>query len=288
MATKQAGATRKTKSQGVGSKTIKEEPQSEVRQNQPTKTKLNEFSREARGIPTDYRSKNAWTFETIGMKPVQFIVKNDNELRGIDEDGNTRSMRLCKGVDTIWRSEQPEKVSKAGVQITDGEITIPSDDTVTLDFLFFHPDYGKRFIVRDNEEKARKANESIKFKRLALNKAFDMDIDVLRSVALVLGYDDTATEEEVRNQLAQYAETRPREFLDKIESDMVKAEALIKDGIRQGILSVDDPDHIKWADGGVIITIPHGKEHSNILAKYFLSQDEKALRVRAQLEEELS
>lgn len=256
---------------------------------QVTQKKLSKFSREARGIPTDYSIKSSWVFETIDSKPASMLIKNDKSLKGKDPvKEKIRSMRYCTDQDTIWVDEQDTLVNKGTVEIEDGVLVVSPDEIVLLDFLFFHEKYGVDFIVRDNEARAKEQNEIRKKRNDAINKVYDEDMSILRPIAVVEQISLDEGEEAVRNYLAEKAEKNPEKFLDMFNNDFVKIHATVLEARNADVLDFNSPDDIKWTDnGGRILTIPHGQDHAIVLAKRLAAGELSDVLVKLRQETEI-
>jgi DNA-dependent RNA polymerase auxiliary subunit epsilon len=95
----------------------------------------------------------------------------------------------------------------------------------------------------------------------AVNLALDLDDTKAREVALALGI-DAESNEELRNELEDYAGDYPEEFLDVVERASLANETALKDAVKKNIIKNDvNASCFKWVETGkVIFTYTKGKD----------------------------
>lgn len=95
----------------------------------------------------------------------------------------------------------------------------------------------------------------------AVNLALDLDDKKAREVALALGI-DAETDDELRNELEDYAGDYPEEFLEVVERASLANETALKDAVKKNIIKNDvNASCFKWVETGkVIFTYTKGKD----------------------------
>jgi len=84
----------------------------------------------------------------------------------------------------------------------------------------------------------------------AVNTALELDDKRAREVAMALGI-DAETIEEIRNQLEDFSEESPEEFMDIVERASLSLETTIKEAIKKGVIKNDVNAQIfSWAETG--------------------------------------
>jgi hypothetical protein len=95
----------------------------------------------------------------------------------------------------------------------------------------------------------------------AVNLALELDDKKAREVALALGI-EAEENEQLRNELEDYAGDYPEEFLDVVERASLANETALKDAVKNNIIKNDvNASSFKWVETGkVIFTYVKGKD----------------------------
>jgi DNA-dependent RNA polymerase auxiliary subunit epsilon len=95
----------------------------------------------------------------------------------------------------------------------------------------------------------------------AVNLALELDDKRAREVALALGI-DAESNEELRNELEDYAGDYPEEFLEVVERASLANETALKDAVKNNIIKNDvNASCFKWVETGkVLFTYTKGKD----------------------------
>lgn len=95
----------------------------------------------------------------------------------------------------------------------------------------------------------------------AVNLALELDDKKAREVALALGI-DADSNDELRNELEDYAGDNPEEFLDVVERASLANETALKDAVKKNIIKNDvNASCFKWVETGkVIFNYTKGKD----------------------------
>lgn len=260
---KKASTTSKTSNAATQETPVMEAPKSEAVATK-AKSKFNTTT-----LP-DFSSKSVWVFELTGGKPAVLKISND-DLRAWNEEAEAfQNIRYCEGHDSIWMKDQEGQVVKKGfVVFSDGTLEVSNTESAKLEFLFRHPEYNKTFrlLDRDRDAKSKLANEKLLME--ALNKAMTAPFAEIKLVALAKGL-DASTEAVCRTAMFDYARNNPSQFLDSFDNDLIRIEAMIREGLNQGVLE-DDGKYLRWADNKQrILTLVSGVSTTEYAAKRYV------------------
>lgn len=120
----------------------------------------------------------------------------------------------------------------------------------------------KPIFYRVEPKKEAKLERSIrKVIAKAVNLALELDDIKAREVALAVGI-EAESDEELRNELEDYAGENPEEFLEIVERASLANETALKDAVKKNIIKNDvNASCFKWVETGkVIFTYTKGKD----------------------------
>lgn len=122
-------------------------------------------------------------------------------------------------------------------------------------------DYEALFARIDAQKEAKTERNLRKLIVKAVNLALDLDDKKAREVALALGI-DAESNEELRNELEDYAGDYPEEFLEIVERASLANETALKDAVKKNIIKNDvNASCFKWVETGkVIFNYTKGKD----------------------------
>ena len=118
------------------------------------------------------------------------------------------------------------------------------------------------FFYRVDAQKEAKTERNLrKLIVKAVNLALELDDTKAREVALALGI-DAESNEELRNELEDYAGDNPEDFLEVIERASLANETALKDAVKKNIIKNDvNASSFKWVETGkVIFAYTKGKD----------------------------
>lgn len=102
----------------------------------------------------------------------------------------------------------------------------------------------------DNKKEAIEERVLRKLIVKAVNIALELDDKRAKEVAMALGI-DAETIEEIRNQLEDFSEENPEEFIEIVERASLSLETMIKEAIKKGIIKNDvNAQVFAWAETG--------------------------------------
>lgn len=122
-------------------------------------------------------------------------------------------------------------------------------------------DYEALFYRIDAQKEAKTERNLRKLIVKAVNLALDLDDKKAREVALALGI-DAESNDELRNELEDYAGDYPEEFLEVVERASLANETALKDAVKKNIIKNDvNASCFKWVETGkVIFSYTKGKD----------------------------
>lgn len=239
-----------------------------------------------------------------------------NVIRSTDKDGNPvyDTIRVLKGVYTIWESEQAnikmdaKSISKARRSIKfqwmgkDNVAIVGTDDIYVLEALRVLPhntevpgaNKGSRFAYYeiDTNKQAEIEAKKRQDRRKAVRIAEEQTLDKLKKHANYLRirlHDDYGTpkvEKALRNEYEDYADLQPDKFLTSVGSKEVDIAYLISKAIAEA--KIDTSTHkgsAYWATGAFICKIPGtSKAHEYLIEFAMNSLNAESKAFREQLE----
>jgi DNA-dependent RNA polymerase auxiliary subunit epsilon len=124
-----------------------------------------------------------------------------------------------------------------------------------------NPEFEAFFARVDAVKEAKNERNLRKLIVKAVNLALDLDDIKAREVALALGI-DAESNEELRNELEDYAGDYPEEFLEVVERASLANETALKDAVKKNIIKNDvNASCFKWVETGkVIFAYTKGKD----------------------------
>jgi DNA-binding helix-hairpin-helix protein with protein kinase domain len=100
----------------------------------------------------------------------------------------------------------------------------------------------------DNKKEAIEERSTRKLIVKAINTALELDDAKAKEVGMALGIEAESLEE-VRNQLEDFAEINPEEFMTIVERASLGVESVLKEAIKQGIIKNNvNSQMFEWAD----------------------------------------
>lgn len=137
-------------------------------------------------------------------------------------------------------------------------------------------EYEALFKRVDAKKEAKKEREIRKKIVEAMNKAYDLDDSMIKNVGMALGIQDDSVEV-VRNEVENYIEEDPEEFLRVLERASLSNEAILKEAIKQGVIRNNVQEgQFEWTDTEKVIhkyTKKVGKDYIRELAEVLSKQN---------------
>jgi hypothetical protein len=169
-------------------------------------------------------------------------------LSGVDQFGNPIPNRIRR----VWVSPQE---SAGMLHLTIGN---SQDDELYqyLELASFNAANKNRdeeihpILERVNfEAEAKENRQALRMKRDALIKAAALSKEEVYNMTLLLGYDTELSEEEMRFNIEDYAETEPEDFMERISDKQIGIKSLVAQAIALDVayISVEE-SKLKWTD----------------------------------------
>lgn len=241
-----------------------------------------------------------------GRKTVIFKLRNTPNgkvhLDGIDDvyDPETKTMRrirLVRGVSEIWQDKQekldPKYVEKNRISLTFIQGGLVCDETKDAHIImaarlmnanegndYKLPGKKRTFYEWDPaaQEKEAFAKELLEIEVVEL--AMSQPIEKMKKHALFLNVNITDERGDIRSEqgikvlYVRKAKEDPKKFKETLDSPEVEIKYVLRRAIIDGKLDISTTS-IKWAKGGQICKLPHGREALDYLVEFaLLPQDE--------------
>lgn len=241
-----------------------------------------------------------------GRKTVIFKLRNPPNgkvhLDGIDDvyDPETKTMRrirLVRGVSEIWQDKQekldPKYVEKNRISLTFIQGGLVCDETKDAHIIkaarlmnanegneYKLPGKKRTFYEWDPaaQEKEAFAKELLEIEVVEL--AMSQPIEKMKKHALFLNVNITDERGDIRSEqgikvlYVRKAKEDPKKFKETLDSPEVEIKYVLRRAIIDGKLDISTTS-IKWAKGGQICKLPHGREALDYLVEFaLLPQDE--------------
>lgn len=225
-----------------------------------------------------------------------------NIIKKRDGDGNPiyDTIRVLKGVYTIWESEQKDikmdakMLSKSRRSLKfefggrDNVALVKSDDSIVLEALRILPhntgveghDKGSRFAFYeiDTQKQAEIEAKKRQNKRKAVRLAEEQSFEKLKKHAHYLRirlFDEYGTpkvEKALRNEYEDYADLNADKFLASVGSTEVEVAFLISKAIAEAKLDISTHQgSAYWATGAFICKIPSNQRAHDYLIEYAMN-----------------
>lgn len=101
------------------------------------------------------------------------------------------------------------------------------------------PSYPIIFTRKDYKAEAKKRTEERDLKFLAVKKAKELNISMVRQIAVYLHFDMDREDDVLRERLEDYAETNPKSFLALTENKDLVIMEVANEAVNRGILFID-------------------------------------------------
>jgi len=233
--------------------------------------------------------------------------------------GNYDTVRLLKGVYTIWQSEQTtvtEQYAKRnrrsfvfhsfldGNGNTQSSCTIFANDVTAIEAVKYlpanmdseQPNRGSKFSFYEYNP-TKQAEEQLSNQRLmvsAMQKAFTVDESQMRKHAWYLGVPlademgQTKGVDLLRQDYALKAQQQPKVFLDTLESPLVHVSFAVKKALSDGKIDLGrQVGTAHWSNGGFICKIPSNQKAADYLVELAMLPTEDGILFKDQLEKTL-
>lgn len=219
-----------------------------------------------------------------GMTPLSYTIPSRNTRRYplmyFDEQTNTnRALRYARNQRSPFEDEQDGNYILEPVIFEDGMLTVPKNNPVLQEFLYYHPLNGVLFEEVDNEKDAEKQMEDINYEVDALIEARQMPLEQMEMVFRVLFGKDPSkySTAEIKRDILIYAKSQPKNFLDVINDPMLKLEANVHKFFSSNILIFKNGTKEVWfnttSNKKKLMNIPFDSDPYTAVAVYLQSDE---------------
>lgn len=223
----------------------------------------------------------------------------DNMDQVLDPDsGKLRTIRLLKGVDTIWMDEQEHITEKQAESMRpslvfhEGQLRVPAYERNTIEFLkrknacsnnefrmrgsktwYYLEDYMKREKEEYEREKIKTEAEN-----LAMNASDDQMIAHGRFLGILMVNDagEMMSPFGIRVKYKKEAQMNPEAFMNSFHNPHLKMHFVISEKVESGEIIIDRAAlKAKWNNGATICILPEAKDPIKHLAEFCFTENGK-------------
>ena len=205
------------------------------------------------------------------------------------ENDTVREIRYCPNEPSVFVAEQSENAVRESVIFERGKLFVPRQKPNLKKFLELHPankeNGGSIFKIVDKKKDAREELEKEFLVSDAVSIVRDRDINDLLAIALYYGVNINAATSEIRYNLLRIAKSKPKEFLQSLDSPEVTCRSTIKQASDYQIISLK-ANGVYWFDANtLIVSVPVGQDPTDTMVRFCLT--EKGASTLSLIEERL-
>ena len=205
------------------------------------------------------------------------------------ENDTVREIRYCPNEPSVFVDEQSENAVRESVIFERGKLFVPREKPNLKKFLELHPankeNGGSIFKIVDKKKDAREELEKEFLVSDAVSIVRDRDINDLLAIALYYGVNINAATSEIRYNLLRIAKSKPKEFLQSLDSPEVTCRSTIKQASDYQIISLKT-NGVYWFDANsLIVSVPVGQDPTDTMVRFCLT--EKGASTLSLIEERL-
>jgi len=201
-------------------------------------------------------------------------------LLWFDEVNNiNKPLRYAVNQRSPFEDEQDGNAIVEPVIFENGFLSVPKNNPVLQQFLYYHPLNGRAFIEVNNEKDANKEVEILNVEVDALIEARQLSIDQLETMSRVLfGRDpQKVTTAELKRDILVFAKRDPRAFLNVLNDPMLRHNANIHVFFNSKLLTFRNNNKEVWFNTSTnkkkMLSVPYG-EDPYLAVAHFLQSDE--------------
>jgi len=205
------------------------------------------------------------------------------------ENDTVREIRYCPNEPSIYVDEQSENAIKQAVIFELGRIFVPKEKPNLNKFLELHPaneiNGGNIFKLVNKKKDAEQELEREFLVSDAISIVRDRDINDLLPIAMYYGININAATTEIRYNLLRIAKSKPKDFLQSLDSPEVTCRSSIKQASDYQILATRE-NGVYWFDSNaLIVSVPVGQDSIDTMVRFCLT--EKGASTLSLIEEKL-
>jgi len=205
------------------------------------------------------------------------------------ENDTVREIRYCPNEPSIYVDEQSENAIKQSVIFELGRIFVPKEKPNLNKFLELHPankiNGGNIFKLVNKKKDAEQELEREFLVSDAISIVRDKEINDLLPIAMYYGININAATTEIRYNLLRIAKSKPKDFLQSLDSPEVTCRSSIKQASDYQILATRE-NGVYWFDSNaLIVSVPVGQDSIDTMVRFCLT--EKGASTLSLIEEKL-
>ena len=246
-------------------------------------------SKKKRTIKRKEQVSRAVEYEIIKGGGIVFMLPQKGVTIYDKENDTVREIRYCPNEPSIFVDEQSENAVKQSVIFERGRLFIPREKPNLKKFIELHPgnkeNGGSIFKLINKKKSAKEELEKEFLVSDAVSIVRDRDINDLLAIALYYGVNINAATSEIRYNLLRIAKSKPKEFLQSLDSPEVTCRSTIKQASDDQIISLKT-NGVYWFDANsLIVSVPVGQDPTATMVRFCLT--EKGASTLSLIEERL-
>jgi len=205
------------------------------------------------------------------------------------ENDTVREIRYCPNEPSVFVDEQSENAVRESVIFERGKLFVPRQKPNLKKFLELHPaneiNGGNIFKLVNKKKDAEQELEREFLVSDAISIVRDRDINDLLPIAMYYGININAATTEIRYNLLRIAKSKPKDFLQSLDSPEVTCRSSIKQASDYQILATRE-NGVYWFDSNaLIVSVPVGQDSIDTMVRFCLT--EKGASTLSLIEEKL-
>lgn len=221
---------------------------------------------------------------TRNAAPLTYVLPSKNTRRFpllyFDEEQNAnRPLRYSINQKSPFEDEQDGNAILEPIIFEDGFLSVPKNNPVLQQFLYYHPMNGTVFIEVDNEKDAAAELEKITSEVDALIEARQLTVDQLDIVARVLFGKDTnkMTTAELKRDILVYAKRNPAGFLNVVKDPSLRYQAQVQKFFDNKLLTFKNNKKEVYyntaSNKKKMLSVPYGADPMHVVGSYLQSDE---------------
>lgn len=230
---------------------------------------------------------------TKSEAPLSFLIPTRHSaqfplLYFDEETGSNRALRYARNQKSPFEDEQDGNAILEPVTFEDGFLSVPRNNPVLQEFLYYHPLNGVKFIEVNEEKDASVEVEKLNIEVDAFIEARKLSIDQLEMVSRVLFNRDVTkmSTAELKRDILVFAKNDPSTFLSAVNDPSLKFQSSVALIFEKGLLTFRKKNKEVWfnidSNKTKMLNIPYGEDEMDVIVSYL--QSDKGLETYKILE----
>ena len=246
-------------------------------------------TKKKRSIKRKEKLSTVSEYEIIKGGGIVFMLPQKGVTIYDKENDTVREIRYCPNEPSIFVDEQSENALRESVVFNNSRLFIPKEKPNLKKFLELHPSNtingGSLFKIVNKTKDAAEELEKEFLVSDAISIVRDRDINDLLAIAMYYGININADTTEIRYNLLRIAKSRPKDFLQSLDSPEVTCRSSVKQAGDYQIIALK-PNGVYWFDSNaLIVSVPVGQDPVDTMVRFCLT--EKGASTFSLIEEKL-